>query len=81
MVLKLASVLDQFREIERELPVCFHGGYIIGSQVIFLMWLPVVSVSLNDNDIMGGDEIGNIVPVVAFSLVPVVCACAAKVAL
>jgi hypothetical protein len=57
-------MFHQFREIDRVLAMGFNGTYIIRSQVIFLIRMPVVAVGLHNDHLMSGDIIGNIISTV-----------------
>ncbi len=58
------DVSDEFGEVERELAVGFDGSDVVGAGIIFAGLAGIVAVRLDDDDVVGGDEVGQVVAVV-----------------
>jgi hypothetical protein len=62
-------IVNQFGKIDRELALGFNGTDIVRSKVILIIWIPVISIRFDHNNVVAGHIIGDIITIVFISTI------------
>ena len=62
-------IINKLGEIDRKLTVGIQPFYVVGMLKIIFIFTPVISVRFNDNNIMGGYKIRDVIALVFITLI------------